>query len=224
MRLPADRLPADLPGPLCGANVPLCGHKTPHKPAFPMLGACVLQTLQYPGKRDHTIDSRRLPRPLPSGPALRPPALAPRFRTDGSCDQFLALPFLGLPLIAGGVPTLASEISGGTPESDGGTPESAASSVYSSGFCAGTANTSRGGVESSGDSIPCSSLNRFACVTTLRSSDELKVLNELTRLLIRLLSVCKWLPIVRSEEHTSELQSRGHLVCRLLLEKEQINV
>src|SRR5690625_5871563 len=24
---------------------------------------------------------------------------------------------------------------------------------------------------------------------------------------------------VRSEEHTSELQSRGHLVCRLLLEK-----
>src|SRR5690625_6299055 len=26
----------------------------------------------------------------------------------------------------------------------------------------------------------------------------------------------------RSEEHTSELQSRGHLVCRLLLEKEQV--
>src|SRR5690625_5896044 len=25
---------------------------------------------------------------------------------------------------------------------------------------------------------------------------------------------------IRSEEHTSELQSRGHLVCRLLLEKE----
>src|SRR5690625_6764976 len=27
---------------------------------------------------------------------------------------------------------------------------------------------------------------------------------------------------VRSEEHTSELQSRGHLVCRLLLEKKII--
>src|SRR5690625_7800153 len=27
---------------------------------------------------------------------------------------------------------------------------------------------------------------------------------------------------VRSEEHTSELQSRGHLVCRLLLEKKNI--
>ena len=25
----------------------------------------------------------------------------------------------------------------------------------------------------------------------------------------------------RSEEHTSELQSRGHLVCRLLLEKKK---
>src|SRR5690625_5983814 len=27
----------------------------------------------------------------------------------------------------------------------------------------------------------------------------------------------------RSEEHTSELQSRGHLLCRLLLEKNKIN-
>src|SRR5690625_5737746 len=26
--------------------------------------------------------------------------------------------------------------------------------------------------------------------------------------------------LLRSEEHTSELQSRGHLVCRLLLEKK----
>src|SRR5215510_15893196 len=29
------------------------------------------------------------------------------------------------------------------------------------------------------------------------------------------------LPRMRSEEHTSELQSRGHLVCRLLLEKKK---
>src|SRR5207253_11070904 len=28
-------------------------------------------------------------------------------------------------------------------------------------------------------------------------------------------------PLFRSEEHTSELQSRGHLVCRLLLEKKK---
>src|SRR5437660_9284815 len=29
---------------------------------------------------------------------------------------------------------------------------------------------------------------------------------------------------IRSEEHTSELQSRGHLVCRLLLEKKNIYI
>src|SRR5690625_5862260 len=29
--------------------------------------------------------------------------------------------------------------------------------------------------------------------------------------------------VIRSEEHTSELQSRGHLVCRLLLEKKNKN-
>src|SRR5437870_11103367 len=28
----------------------------------------------------------------------------------------------------------------------------------------------------------------------------------------------------RSEEHTSELQSRGHLVCRLLLEKKKVEI
>src|SRR5690554_7319081 len=34
-----------------------------------------------------------------------------------------------------------------------------------------------------------------------------------------------WLPEARSEEHTSELQSRPHLVCRLLLEKKKnINI
>src|SRR5690625_6006454 len=31
----------------------------------------------------------------------------------------------------------------------------------------------------------------------------------------------RW-PDLRSEEHTSELQSRGHLVCRLLLEKKNM--
>src|SRR3989442_15879503 len=32
-----------------------------------------------------------------------------------------------------------------------------------------------------------------------------------------------WLPItINTEEHTSELQSRPHLVCRLLLEKKKI--
>src|SRR5437660_7934010 len=35
----------------------------------------------------------------------------------------------------------------------------------------------------------------------------------------RIASPCGWPP--RSEEHTSELQSRGQLVCRLLLEKKR---
>src|SRR5437660_12417953 len=34
-------------------------------------------------------------------------------------------------------------------------------------------------------------------------------------------SVSSSLECKRSEEHTSELQSRGHLVCRLLLEKKK---
>src|SRR2546422_6834628 len=40
------------------------------------------------------------------------------------------------------------------------------------------------------------------------------------------LSACRYLDAVaaeRSEEHTSELQSRLHLVCRLLLEKKKKN-
>src|SRR5690625_5853148 len=38
----------------------------------------------------------------------------------------------------------------------------------------------------------------------------------------RLIAVVKNRPTTaRSEEHTSELQSRGHLVCRLLLEKKK---
>src|SRR5205809_4320331 len=34
--------------------------------------------------------------------------------------------------------------------------------------------------------------------------------------------ICSWAANRRSEEHTSELQSRLHLVCRLLLEKKNL--
>src|SRR5207253_4436398 len=37
----------------------------------------------------------------------------------------------------------------------------------------------------------------------------------------RILEASKTQTGMRSEEHTSELQSRGHLVCRLLLEKKK---
>src|SRR5438309_11779486 len=38
---------------------------------------------------------------------------------------------------------------------------------------------------------------------------------------VRLVGQLRWLPGKRSEEHTSELQSQFHLVCRLLLEKKK---
>src|SRR5271166_3506142 len=53
--------------------------------------------------------------------------------------------------------------------------------------------------------------------TTLFRSD----LDPVSRDHFRTLSVFREQGIVRSEEHTSELQSRGHLVCRLLLEKKK---
>src|SRR5690625_4587392 len=53
--------------------------------------------------------------------------------------------------------------------------------------------------------------------------------DELVRLLrrpvrqavVRESELLRTVDLVRSEEHTSELQSRGHLVCRLLLEKKK---
>src|SRR5439155_13825453 len=38
---------------------------------------------------------------------------------------------------------------------------------------------------------------------------------------VRVLAAALGARVMRSEEHTSELQSRGHLVCRLLLEKKK---
>src|SRR5690554_7231569 len=42
--------------------------------------------------------------------------------------------------------------------------------------------------------------------------------------LLRLPALRYPLTLLRSEEHTSELQSRPHLVCRLLLEKKNITL
>src|SRR5690625_6658167 len=54
--------------------------------------------------------------------------------------------------------------------------------------------------------VPAPSI-RAACIISL-GMPAMKAVNSST-------------PKGRSEEHTSELQSRGHLVCRLLLEKKQ---
>src|SRR5690625_5907016 len=45
------------------------------------------------------------------------------------------------------------------------------------------------------------------------------IANENPEVVEQLLEILSQQP--RSEEHTSELQSRGHLVCRLLLEKKK---
>src|SRR5690625_5545935 len=54
-------------------------------------------------------------------------------------------------------------------------------------------------------------------VVTLQVSEQLDLLeNTMTTLAYVLIvaSVIMLVPTIRSEEHTSELQSRGHLVCR----------
>src|SRR5690625_6147319 len=60
------------------------------------------------------------------------------------------------------------------------------------------------------------------CVST-SSCDNTKPSHSLSIFTVRLNSSFKCFSIIRSEEHTSELQSRGHLVCRLLLEKKKEN-
>src|SRR5439155_13482273 len=61
-------------------------------------------------------------------------------------------------------------------------------------------------------------------VLVLRAHGTLESLRAFAELLRRPTNGARWLWFGRgrrSEEHTSELQSRGHLVCRLLLEKKK---
>src|SRR5690625_6197275 len=76
----------------------------------------------------------------------------------------------------------------------------------------------------------------FSYTTLFRSSElarRMDLSHALTMLALRVgaeravASAAKVLSVgdlesMRSEEHTSELQSRGHLVCRLLLEKKKV--
>src|SRR5690625_7429355 len=54
------------------------------------------------------------------------------------------------------------------------------------------------------------------CQQQIKWTNSPKIIIEIT-----LLSIASREKKARSEEHTSELQSRGHLVCRLLLEKKK---
>src|SRR5690606_39408791 len=65
------------------------------------------------------------------------------------------------------------------------------------------------GSRNSSDTLPCT----LCCAYTLTPNIPIKIHRYLSMI------VCFRLIKKRSEEHTSELQSRENLVCRLLLEK-----
>src|SRR5437870_6331320 len=67
---------------------------------------------------------------------------------------------------------------------------------------------------------PPPSSTLFPYTTLFRSRRQRRLLHHLLDHRQGLLD----LALGRSEEHTSELQSRGHLVCRLLLEKKKNNM
>src|SRR5690625_5672566 len=70
-------------------------------------------------------------------------------------------------------------------------------------------------------------LNRFTTVTNCHiKTENLRAHTKMADILVVAVgnaNMIKADDVKRSEEHTSELQSRGHLVCRLLLEKKKWN-
>src|SRR5437899_7023380 len=62
-------------------------------------------------------------------------------------------------------------------------------------------------------------LSTFPAIDT--SADHIKISAGLERI-AAVMDECCLIRTMRSEEHTSELQSLRHLVCRLLLEKKKI--
>src|SRR3712207_8041323 len=76
--------------------------------------------------------------------------------------------------------------------------------------------------------FPYTTLFRSQILTLPEFGEHLKKLHQreidakLTKAALETLSIIAYKqPILRSEEHTSELQSRQYLVCRLLLEKKK---
>src|SRR5690554_7434678 len=59
----------------------------------------------------------------------------------------------------------------------------------------------------------------LVCSNSFRSNDPLNAVGLLKHEMAKFDSLILKAAEIRSEEHTSELQSRPHLVCRLLLEK-----
>src|SRR3712207_8517317 len=97
--------------------------------------------------------------------------------------------------------------------------------LYASGLCSvsfffnGTATTEFYTL-SLRDSLPFFDRTRDFPVPAPLGSDELGVVLVLAAVVASVALGRRSLPRLRSEEHTSELQSRQYLVCRLLLEKK----
>src|SRR3989442_10833498 len=70
------------------------------------------------------------------------------------------------------------------------------------------------------DALPISHLGPLPIVFNLPA---FAIVAVITVVLVIGTKESAWVNAVRSEEHTSELQSRPHLVCRLLLEKKKNN-
>src|SRR5690625_7998821 len=65
--------------------------------------------------------------------------------------------------------------------------------------------------------------DKFQIFNLQRSTPDFAVVSDSFHIkpLLRQMQTLDRFQVLRSEEHTSELQSRGHLVCRLLLEKKK---
>src|SRR3712207_8071257 len=71
------------------------------------------------------------------------------------------------------------------------------------------------------DALPISAAIRFSVPVVRSAFVPVKARSTLRGKPILARSVAWWTTTSRSEEHTSELQSRQYLVCRLLLEKKK---
>src|SRR2546422_6281884 len=71
--------------------------------------------------------------------------------------------------------------------------------------------------------FPYTTLFRSCARSGANAGDEGRVATAREQAEIAISQVVSEVPPMRSEEHTSELQSRLHLVCRLLLEKKKTN-
>src|SRR5437870_7806048 len=71
------------------------------------------------------------------------------------------------------------------------------------------------------DALPISQARVHVCPSSWRAARAQPISSRQTVAGLEMPNAARCRDGRRSEEHTSELQSRGHLVCRLLLEKKK---